>query len=138
MNEKHQKCLNRTWQCRCLRASNSRHCSSPAKPLAPEWRKVQRENERLNRDIERLREELLDKEQRLRDAEKQIADAEKQIAGLERKLAMRCRTQSPPQNHLRPTDWLVSNACGAAVERRAAVSRVASRAIAGTGADWRR
>ena len=77
-------------------ASDHRHRSlEPPKPAAPEWRKLERENERLNRELERLRQELIDKERRLKkaeeriaDAEKQIADAEKQIADPERKLAL--------------------------------------------------
>lgn len=62
--------------------------------MTPEWRKLERENERLNRDIERLRQELIEKEQRLRDAEQQIADAEKQISDLERQLALRLRNST--------------------------------------------
>jgi transposase len=79
-----------------LRASNRRHRSSPSNPATPEWRKLQRENERLIRDNERLRQELIKKERllsesekQIADAEKQIADAEKQISDLERKLAVR-------------------------------------------------
>ena len=73
----------KTWQCRCLRASNRKHrASQPVKPLQPEQGRLERDVERLSRDNERLRQELIDRDRKLAEAEKQIAD-------LERKLALR-------------------------------------------------
>jgi len=94
-----------------LKASNRKHRSPHrAKPQRSEPGEI----ERLTREVERLRQELIERDRKLSEAEKQIAD-------LERKLALRLR-----------------NARGEGRRARAAISRVASLAIADTGAVWRR